>query len=342
MSPIIPDTLEGNQDIPGFKEFINEWLVKRGVDSLYGIVKQGEAPEFHKPNEVHPITYENKQYVEWLDGIYSKLSVDRLNDKGIFYWFKPFQRAVEILQESRLHLLSLEKQDLNDHSEALEFVQRYEYLPYARSYSGSGFSEKNQFAFGGVACFTRNFRNQQFWDDYAKSDAGVALGIRFIFKNDPLFQGFQPFVLKDIFYDTGYDLDFLNELRYLAYKKFNVVLSTIPRSLRWMCYYYKRDKYRWENETRLSFNLDEYGNICGLLMKKDRRNFIDRMEGHKIESHYFDESRPKFLTKVHFDNPFFKIEVSEIICGANVTDKQIDELRRLTEGKVLVWRRQVG
>ena len=77
-------------------------------------------------------------------------------------------------------------------------------------------------------------------------------------------------------------------------------------------------------------------------MKQDRKNVFDRMEGHKIESHYFDESRPEFLTKVHFDNPFFKIKVSEIICGANVTDEQMVELRRQTKGEVLVWRRQVG
>ena len=46
MSHIENYCLKQNQDIKGLKEYLNNWLVKRGIDSLYGIIKQNVAPEF--------------------------------------------------------------------------------------------------------------------------------------------------------------------------------------------------------------------------------------------------------------------------------------------------------
>jgi hypothetical protein len=341
----ITGTVKNNQDVEGIKDFINNWLVDRKIEPLFGLIESTENTEYvkrieHSPYNSTPLVYENQQYVEWLQNVYKSLSADRLQDQGVFYWFKPYERAVEIINENRVHLLSLEKQDLNDHSEALEFVQRYEYFPYSdRYYKNNVIMGKDKF--GGIACFTKNFRNQRFWNDYAKSDMGIAFGVRFYFKNDPFFQGYQPFTLRDVFYDTGYDLDFLNELRYLIFRKYDVILSTIPNEINWMRYHYKRDKYRWENETRLSFDWEEYSHISGLFIKEDGLNIFERMETHGIETHWIDKSRPDFLTKIHFDNPFFKLEINEIICGANVTDYQIDELRKLTNGEVHVWRRDI-
>jgi len=340
-------TLRKNDDIQGLKEYINEWLISRNLDSLYGLINSSAESKYVIPPKGYDVTYENQEYVEWLNRVYSRLSIDRIKDEGTFYWFKPFERAVEILKEQRLHLLSLEKQDSNDHTEALEFLQRYVYFPYSDRSLDTTISNNSKSHASGIACFTKNFRDQQFWSNYAKANTGVALGIRFNFKNDPLFKGHQPFILRDVYYDTGYDLDFLNELRYLTFKKFNVVLSIIPSEgfdlgLRWMRYYYKRDKYRWENETRLSFDIIKYLTINVLFKEQDGIEFQDRMETHGIESHFADKSRPDFLMKVAFDNPFFQVKVDEVICGANVCDKHVEELKELTKGEVHVWRRQIG
>ncbi|MBC3540299.1 hypothetical protein ACFSC6_02720 [Rufibacter sediminis] len=203
-------TLDKNKDLVGLKEFLNEWLLKRNLDAKYGSIKSSLDSEFVTPytddhNKRFPLYYENTQYIEWLEGVYSKLALERSSDQGVFYWFKPYDRALEILKEEKLHLLSLDKQDLNDHAEALEFTQRYEFFPYSQYYHHSSYGKEN---FPHIACFTKNFRSQKFWDDYANNETGVAFGIRIIFKDAGVFGGLKPCMLRDVFYDTGYDFNF--------------------------------------------------------------------------------------------------------------------------------------
>ena len=329
-----------NNDVIGLKAFFNEWLVNRQLNNVYGVIETNEETSYIRSNDSYPVAYQNDQYLKWLKNVYFILSKERNSDPGLFYWFKPFKRAKEILRDRELHLLSLDKMDQNDHTESIEFIQRYHSFPYAEDYAKSRIYGSGRIGTH-ISCFTTNFRKQRFWEEYANYDTGVCIGLRIVFKNDSEFSCFQPFKLRDIFYDKDYSLDFLNEIRYEVFKHFNVVLSTITEDTEWMPYYYKRDKYRWEEETRLSFDIGKFIEMQKSFSKKDKITIDERLEVHNLELVYETEKseKPPFLLRIPFDNAFIKVEVCEIICGSNVLDSQISELKDLINANVIVWKR---
>ncbi|WP_186637734.1 hypothetical protein [Rufibacter sediminis] len=75
------------------------------------------------------------------------------------------------------------------------------------------------------------------------------------------------------------------------------------------------------------------------LSSVDKIRYDERLVLDGIESKLRDEAYPKFLTKIPFNNPYFEIQLNEIICGKNFGDAQMEELKEITQNKILVWRR---
>ena len=108
---------------------------------------------------------------------------------------------------------------------------------------------------------------------------------------------------RDVTYDTGYLFDFINEIHYWFIREFEKqpFIEGVLKFAR----FYKRAKYSWEDESRISFgyNCDTYPSICRAFpIQKD-------MDNGKITREYI---------KVPLRNDYFTLEVDEIICGKHV------------------------
>lgn len=265
---------------------------------------------------------DNNKFAELLN---RKLKIDRKQDKGTFYHFSCYNIAQKMLTKKEIQLSSLTSQFSNDSAELIEFIHRYLNATYPNPQSLLDISS-NIFVF----CFTRHFRNEKFWSDYANEDTGICLGFRLKDINLELAHLFD---FVDIFYDDGYSFDFINDIQreldfYYEKKLFIGGLNRFARN-------YKRQRYAWESETRLIFDIDE---------NKRLLDFYEQMrccEPKHDLMRYFkiikDDDRE--YIQLNFINEFFTLELDEVIFGKKVSQSQIDEIEAFVNEDVHCWQR---
>ncbi len=196
-----------------------------------------------------------------------------------------------------------------------------------------------------VFCFTKSFRSERFWREYARKDTGVAIGFKFSNFNNRNLVGYY-YQLRDVFYDNGYALDFINEIRAKISRVCKVDVDLEPYKCIWFPYFYKREKYSWEDETRLAVYAGNYvrGALSDLIhggMHTNEKEYKKVFDGLKKIPKYKVgslDSGNKYIS-LPFENYFFNIEVKEIVCGRKVSKTQIGMLKEAAGLNVDVWQR---
>lgn len=248
--------------------------------------------------------------------VFSACAVDRRLDGGHFYHFKSVERAIDILDTGTVQLTALYYQAENDRAEYSEFLQR---TGYFRPLNTGDIDEMKRKSF--VLCVTKSASREKFWNQYAKQDTGVCLGLRYDMGQQQL-QGCVDF--RDVTYETGYRFDFINEIRDQFKHEFGKepFIEGILKFAR----FYKRGKYSWEDESRISFDYMTYPELCNVFpIQRDVQN-------GKITREYII---------VPLKNEYFTLDVDEIICGKQVNSA--DQARLLSTSKLdanRVWVRK--
>ena len=251
--------------------------------------------------------------------IFSSIATNRKRDTGQFFHFKANIDIIKsILQDRKVQLTALKYHGENDHAEYSEFFKRSEYFDH---FCDGNIQELKRKIF--ILCLTKNFREKLFWENYAKKGTGACIVFRFEYKGDKQ----ACYELRDIGYDSGYRFDFISELRHKFLNEFDkeLFIDGITK----FAQFYKRDKYRWENESRLSFNfnIDSYKNCLE--------------SSFEIKSQKDDEGNIKreFIELNFDDNPFFNLVIDEVICGANMDDTVFENIKSLMPN-IDVWKLQ--
>ena len=252
------------------------------------------------------------------------LATERKSDFGTFFHFIKLKHALAILENNEIQLSSLSSLTENDSAEYSEFLSRYNYNP---AFNDVHISNAKDSIY--VFCLTKEFRNQKFWNEYLKDTPGVCIGFRFEKYNIDLFDFFE---FIDVIYDDGYSFDFLNDIQREIKNKFNkrLYIGGMNRIAR----HYKRNKYSWESETRLIFDFFENK----MLHQSPYFKGITGKDLNQYLKPEFDEVDKRFFLRINLDNPFFKINISEIICGKEINDDQIITIKSMLSKNVKVWR----
>ena len=141
--------------------------------------------------------------------------------------------------------------------------------------------------------------------------------MRFVLKK---LEGYE---FRDIAYDDGYTYDFINDIRSGFLKCFEkeLFIDGVTK----FAQFYKRGKYSWESESRLCFDYCMYNYSAIFPVCKD-------MSDGKIEREYI---------VVPLANCFWSLNIEEIICGKNVTQDQIREIKSVALPLGMrVWKRR--
>ncbi len=236
-----------------------------------------------------------------VEKIFAECAADRRWDRGQFYHFKSAKRAIEILESGTVQLTALYYHAQNDRTEYSEFLQRTGHL--RPLYTGDiDKMKKKSF----VLCFTKSARRQEFWNRYAMQDTGVCLGLRFSMGKKHL-QYCVDF--RDVTYDSGYRFDFINEMRDQFKREFgkNLFIDGLLKFAR----FYKRGKYSWEDESRISFDYTTHPGLC---------------EVFPIQTEMLNGKVTRKYINVPLNSDHFTLQVDEIICGKHVAGGDQDRL----------------
>lgn len=247
------------------------------------------------------------------------LITSRRSDTGQFYHFKSIEIARQMLQSREIQLTGLGYLDENDRAEFSEFFKRCGFFASLVDNSVEEFKKKIF-----VFCLTKDSRSQRFWDEYAQGDAGVCLAIR-IAKFEASYAPYWQF--RDVIYDDGYRFEFINDIQYKIRKAFGKELFMQGT---WMfARHYKRDKYSWENEARISLDYvnGEYSGVLSSMCAPE----ATRGATGGVQREF---------VRLPFKNRLFEIVVDEVICGKDVTNADMNRLDAICKPQnIRVWRR---
>jgi hypothetical protein len=243
---------------------------------------------------------------------------DRRDDRGQFYHFLKYDYAMASVQQGSLQHTAMTYFEKNDHAEYAEFLRRCGFwMPFV---NGTVNKDKTKLF---VLCLTNSSRQQRFWSEYADNDQGVCLCLRLV-SLDP--HAADLWDLRDVVYDDGYRFDFINEIRYWFEREFarELIVEGIDKFAR----FYKRAKYSWENESRISFDYRLQQGLPTMFPESQ-----DRDSHGNITREYIS---------VPLSNQLYTLQIDEIICGGMVSDQRMEDLR-LAAGldQAQVWRRRV-
>jgi hypothetical protein len=184
----------------------NDFTIENKYIKWADILKKGD-----NNFEMESIRRKGKFY----DYLFS-LVKSRKEEQGVYYHFMKYEYAKKLIEEGKFQLSSLTHYEANDPFEYDAFLKRY-FIYHDINKDGMQRLKDNNF----VLCLTDSFRNDYMWDNFCKNgDEIVAIGLRFseFTKNKTLNSYFQ---LNDVYYDSGYDFEFLNEIQFYLQKEFN-------------------------------------------------------------------------------------------------------------------------
>jgi len=238
---------------------ISETSKKHGV---YGVdVKPSDIQILHTQ---HPYVYLDP--CPFLKYFYSRNAVKPCR----LFAYKKAKRVLAMLKADELHLTNLELNEENDPSEYQEFWLRIgnisQMIP--DDYATNKFwlcncagkipmDDIKQKVY--LYCFTNTFNLPRHWMEYADGDAGVCVEYDISITN-----GRYNDMIKfgRVNYDSGYDFDFIKEICHKIRRKCSI--GFIPQGFTNFSKFYKRDKYCWEDETRLVIDLSKNKSVFNM------------------------------------------------------------------------------
>lgn len=227
----------------------------------------------------------------WITKLHNLIAPNRKNDTETLYHFKSSEIALKILSTKKIQLSALSDKNFNDLAELTEYHNRYGNDTLIPSHQTADYKFLIY-----ILCLTNGFDNDYFWKEFNNTNDKICLGIKFSnIMEDPAVE------CKDVFYDTGSALDFLNDIRNELKAKFGIHLKLQSLSSEWAPYFYKRKKFDVEKETRVAINY--------LRLSKENR-VLAKIEGN--EQRYYIE--------LDFANPFFVMTITELIVSKELAN----------------------
>ncbi len=274
------------------------------ASSNFRLVVEELTKDDFSPDDKRPLIYFSTSFFapDPLEKIFAKCAVDRRLDCRQFYHFKSVERAIDILKKGTVQLTALYYHSENDNEEYSEFFRR---TGHTYPLITGNISELKKKSF--VLCLSKSASREKFWNQYAKQDRGVCLVLRYHIGRMVLQECVD---FRDISYGTGYPFDFIKEIRDRFFSEFckPPFIDGVLKFAR----FYKRAKYSWEDESRISFdyNYDYSSLLC--------RSFpIQKV---------LENGRMREYIIVPLKNDYFTLEVSEIICGKQVCNADLSRL----------------
>jgi len=241
----------------------------------------------------------------------------RKNSGSRFYHYKSTEIAKQILQFQTIQASTASSNLENDFTEFAEFFRRtgavYPFTSDNPIEKNSTFDAKGNRNIDNwkenifLLCFTDDFKDDRFWIEYSGPWNQVCLEFEFTFPSDPEDHKFN---FRNVSYDKGYDYDFALELNERLRKSLQIEFS--PNGWTAFATHYKRAKYAWERETRLSFYYDNFTSLEAIYpaQTSGARRFIS----------------------IDANSRLIKWKITNIICGPLVSQSDMNDLVHL--GKV--------
>ena len=278
-----------------------------------------------------------------LDLLFESFCESRKYDFGLFYHFKPFEYAYDMLLSDSIKMFNLKSQTENDFTELIEYYNRYNYF-----FDKNKVSEKEVMSVEDVHvfCFTKHYRKREFWNLYANQGTGVCIAFEFKkfdlnsfkkaqfkkYANNQIPQRAFSYEVRDVFYDSGYELDIVNEIRHKIFKEFGRDVLVSPSIATWFPYHYKRKKYQWEEEIRLSLKVNDFYFKIWTDLNLKEIDEIKIFETCKL-------SPDKVFLKIPFKNKIFHLAPKLVILGQNITlDNEVKITALCKSKKIRCWK----
>ena len=280
-------------DLERMAEIVNNAIESTCFGPVVGKVTKDDFSHY-EAGEVIYFSSTVSEALDPLQRIFDICATDRRFDSGQFFHFKSVKRAIEILDTGTVQLTALHYLDKKDRAEYSEFFQRTGHF-YPLVTGKIDDMKKKSF----VLCFTKSSRQEEFWNHYAEQEDGVCLGMRYDIGAKELQRCVE---FRDVTYDTGYLFDFINEIHYWFRREFEknpFIEGVLP-----FARFYKRAKYSWEDESRISF--DYYTNTDP-----------PRCNPFPIQI-VTENGKNREYIEVPLRNDYFTLSVDEIICGRRV------------------------
>lgn len=237
--------------------------------------------------------------------IFNLKSLEQKKAKRSYFHYKSFDLAYKFIEEgyftaSALSNFILSKGDVKEYEHFFEVTK----IPYDQTFIDS--QRNNLFIF----CLTESNQIEKFWVDYVSNHKGICFEFEFIDKQN-LSENFE---FRQICYDDGNDFKFYSEMQDEIYLNFQKYLLT-PGLAKFGALYKQKNKFEWENETRLLFN-------WGLHQQCLTNNSI---------SEFTDDSK-RYL-KIPFDNNLFNLKIKNITIGKYLCPTQTTRMKELATKK---------
>ncbi len=291
-------------------EIINEGLALSNVD--FEPINEHDIFSGHENNGILFTREYLRDGKHPLEDFFNKVSKNRKNEEKEYFHFKNVNITMQILENKTIQVSNLISNQYNDFAEYSEFFNRVGsyYILIPKDFEGnycewcdSEIDRLRQYML--ILCFARNNTNPRFWTEYANNDTGLCLKFRISnFRNQ------NEYNFRDVFYDSGYDVEFIKHINYYLKREFHhVILSS---GFNRFAQFYKRNKYRYECETRFSFDAINPNRLTPLNLKLE------------------ENEQRKYITLPLIGNldvnPFFDMKLVEITYGNNVNEDTKIEL----------------
>ena len=246
--------------------------------------------------------WQKSTFLDWRDTLlnaFSSTARDRRQEQVRFYHFLKYCYALRSVEKKALQFTAMKYFKNNDQAEYSEFLRRC-------GYPKDGIDDAKRKLF--VLCLTSKSEIERFWDEYADRDKGVCLCLRLSRFNVNTSEYWD---LRDVVYDDGQRFSFIRSIRDAFCREFDrgLIIDGVDKFAR----FYKRQMYDWETETRITFDYRLHKCLVNVFPIKEMKN----AQGQVIR---------EFIV-VPFENQFYTLTLDEIICGSNVSDQEMEDLR---------------
>lgn len=255
------------------------------------------------------------------------LSKDRKHSNGKFYHYIRYEYALKAISQG-FQFGCLQNYINSDPFEFNEFLNRYTEV---NKTAPNFFDHQKRNTF--ILCLSHNYKNDDLWKNCGidNKDNGICLGLKYkdTIENEDQTNFFH---FRDIHYDKGNDFDFLREINY--YLKHNYQIRFFPTTYYPFTIFYKRYKFNSEIETRLCFDYNYLQGFKTIFNKRELPQHLNFDAKYPIMSN----SKRTYIEIPKKLIGFFNIQITEIICGRDITVNQFNKLEQVKDANTKIWR----
>lgn len=285
---------------------INKYIVRTEFYKTIGIIDTSDLVWIKFPDKRLSFIAGQEN---WITKLHNLIAPSRKNDNKTLYHFKSSEIALKILSTKKIQLSALSDKNFNDLKELTEYHNKYGNDTLIPNYQ----TEDYRFLIY-ILCLTKDSNNCYFWEKFNNTNDKICLGIKFsnIIEDSAI-------EFKDVFYDAGDSLKFLNDIKNELKTKFGINIKFQSLLSEWAPYFYKRNKFNIEKETRIAINYFH-------LSKGNRE--LAKIGG----------DNQRYFIELNFENPFFVMTITELIIPKSLSENKKTLFKNLCESNNILFK----